>query len=191
MENNKENTEVIEKTSSVEETPEITLDELLKDPKIQAEFDKKAEGMKKKWEAAWQKKSEEEKIEAEKLARMSEDEKHQLALNNALEAQKKAESELNAYKLKEEAIKIATEKDLDVSLLNVLDYGKETAETIMTKIDNIDNSFKKAVEKKVNEMMKQSSPKQFNNIQTSNPKLTPSDKALLDEKYKNNPYYKK
>lgn len=183
------NEEILVNEENVE-APEITLDELLQDPKIQAQFDKKAEGMKKKWEAAWQKKSEEEKIEAEKLARMSEEEKHQLELSKAIEAQKRAEFELNAYKLKEEALKIANEKELDVSLLNVLDYGKETAESVKTKINDIESSFRKAVEKRVNEVMKQPSPKQFNNDSSSST-LTPDKKNYLDEKYKNNPFYKK
>lgn len=188
MEDNK--TPNVEETTTTEEAPDITLDELLQDPKIQAQFDKKAEGMKKKWEAAWQKKSEEARIEAEKLARMSEEEKHQVELNKALDAAKNAERELNAYKLKNEAIKIATEKELDVSLLDVLDFGKETAESVVEKINSIDSSFKKAVERKINDVMKQTPPKQINNQSSSNPNLTPKEKAMLDEKYKNNPYYK-
>lgn len=177
------NEEVENTTNNVSES-EITLDELLKDPKIQAEFDKKAEGMRQKWEKAWQKKSEEEKLEAEKLARMTEEEKHQLQLNKAIEEKDRAQSELNAYKLKDEAIKIANEKQLDVGLLDVIDFNKETAETVKAKIDEIDSSFKKAVEKKVNDMMKQPSPKQVStNTKTDN-------KNYLDAKYKNNPFYK-
>ena len=82
MEELKNNEEIIEEDV---DAPEITLDELLKDPKIQAQFDKKLEGARTKWEAAWQKKTEEAKIEAEKLARMTEDEKHQLARNKEKE----------------------------------------------------------------------------------------------------------
>ncbi|MBQ2658109.1 MAG: DUF4355 domain-containing protein [Erysipelotrichaceae bacterium] len=182
MEELKNNEEIIEEDV---DAPEITLDELLKDPKIQAQFDKKLEGARTKWEAAWQKKTEEAKIEAEKLARMTEDEKHQLALNKEKERADKAESELNAYKLKDEAAKIASEKDLDISLLGVIDYSKETAESVKMKIDSLDSAFKKAVEKRSNDMFKQASPKQVESSSQSTP-----EKTYLDNKYKNNPYYK-
>lgn len=181
MEDNKE--ALIEDETEVE-APEITLDELLTDPNLQAQFDKKAEGMKKKWEAAWQKKSEEERAEAEKLARMTEEEKHQLALSKEKERADKAESELNAYRLKDEAIKIAKDKDLDISFLDVLDYSKESAESVKSKIDIISSTLNKALESKTNELMKQASPKQVSSNSSS------KEKAYLDEKYKNNPYYK-
>lgn len=175
-----EENEVVE-TEEID-APEITLDELLSDPKLQAQFDKKAEGMKKKWYESWEKKAEEKRIEAEKLARMSEEEKHQLALSKERERAEKAEYELNSYKLKDEAIKMASEKGLDVSLLDVLDYGKETAESVKDKINLIDSSVKKMLEKEKNDLFKQNSPKQFSS--TKSP-----EKAYLDEKYGNNPYY--
>ncbi|MBQ1567076.1 MAG: DUF4355 domain-containing protein [Erysipelotrichaceae bacterium] len=167
-----------------EDAPEITLDELLKDPKLQAQFDKKAEGMKKKWQEAWQKKSEAEKIEAERLARMTEEEKQADALRKANERADKAEKELNGFKLKDEAIKIAKDKNLDINFLDVLDYGKETAESVKTKIDLISSTVSKVLENKTNELMKQTSPKQVNTNPSS------AEKSYLDEKYKNNPYYK-
>lgn len=167
------------------DAPDITLDELLQDPDLQAQFDKKLEGARTKWEAAWQKKTEEAKIEAEKLARMTEEEKHQLALNKEIERANKAEAELNAYKLEKEAVKIATERDLDINLLGVIDYSKETADSVKSKLDALDTSFRKAVEKRSNDMFKQASPRQVQPEQSS------SEKAYLDEKYKNNPYYKK
>lgn len=182
MEELKNNEEINEKDV---DAPEITLDELLQDPTIQAQFDKKLEGARTKWEAAWQKKTEEAKIEAEKLARMTEEEKHQLALTKEKERADKAEAELNAYKLKDEATKIASEKDLDISLLGVIDYSKETAESVKTKLDSLDSAFKKAVEKRSNDMFKQTSPKQVESSSQSTP-----EKTYLDNKYKNNPYYK-
>lgn len=175
-----EENEVVE-TEEID-APEITLDELLSDPKLQAQFDKKAEGMKKKWYESWEKKAEEKRIEAEKLARMSEEEKHQLALSKERERAEKAEYELNSYKLKDEAIKMASEKGLDVSLLDVLDYGKETAESVKDKINLIDSSVKKMLEKEKNDLFKQNSPKQFSSAKSP-------EKAYLDEKYGNNPYY--
>ena len=166
------------------DAPEITLDELLQDPELQAQFDKKAESMKKKWQESWQKKSEAEKAEAERLARMTEEEKHQEALNKAIERAENAERQLNGFRLKDEAIKIAKEKDLDIGFLDVLDYSKETAESVKSKIELMSSTVSKALENKTNELMKQASPKQV----YSNP--SSSEKAYLDAKYKNNPYYK-
>lgn len=166
------------------DAPEITLDELLRDPKLQAQFDKKAESMKKKWQESWQRKSDAEKAEAERLARMTEEEKQAEALKKATERAEKAERELNGFKLKDEAIKIAKEKNIDINFLDVLDYGKETAESVKAKIDLISSTVSKVLENKTNELMKQTSPKQVYN----NPSST--EKVYLDEKYKNNPFYK-
>ena len=49
MDENMEVTEVTEQPEQAETKP--SFDDLLKDPEYQAEFDRKAEGMKKKWEA--------------------------------------------------------------------------------------------------------------------------------------------
>ena len=162
-----------------------TLDEYLKEPTIQAEFDRKLESAKKKWEKTWQEKAEAEKSEAERLAKMSEQEKQQEAINKALEAKKSAEAELNAYRLKEEAQKIATEKGLDLGLLNIIDYSKESAESVKTKIDDIEKAFKKAIETSVNEKLKQTAPKYINGSAGTD------NDAYLNQKYGNNRYYKK
>ena len=177
-------------TETKEEALPKTFDELLQDPEYQREFDKKVAKAIEKSKAKWQKEEEAKRTEAETLAKMSEEEKHKHEMSKIEAERSKAVAELNAYKLKEEALKIATEKGLDVTLLNVLDYTKETAESVKSKIDDIDNSFKKAVEKRVNDVMKQPTPKQINNIASSNPNLSPNEKAFLDEKYKNNPFYK-
>lgn len=178
-----EDVNVVSETTN--ETPKLTFDELLKDPEYQAEFDRKAEGMKKKWEASWQKKAEKERSEAEALAKMTEDEKHQHELQKLEAERTQAVAELNAYRLKDEASKIATEKGIDVTLLNLIDYSSATAENVKEKLDVIESVFNKAVEKAVNEKLKQPRPQEIRTAGVS------SDKAFLDEKYKDNPFYKK
>ena len=184
-----ENTVVTETTNESAQTdaPETkpSFDDLLKDPEYQAEFDRKAEGMKKKWEASWQKKAERERSEAEALAKMTEEEKHQHELHKLDEERKKAVDELNAYRLKDEASKIANEKGIDVSLLDLIDYSTASAENVKEKLDVIESAFSKAVEKAVNEKLKQPRPTQVRTEHTT------SDKQFLDEKYKNNPYYRR
>lgn len=128
--------------------------------------------------------AEAKKTEAEKLAKMDADEKHRYELEKAEKEKNEALSKLNAYELKEQATKIAAEKELDISLLDIIDYSKETADSIKIKLDNIDAIFKKAVEKKVNERLQERSPRQ---VASS---VTNSDKEYLKNKYKNNPYFK-
>ena len=67
-------------------------------------------------------------------------------------------AELNAYKLKEQALSIASEKGLDVSLLSYFDFKTLKAEEINSKIDEVSVAFNKAVEKAVNEKLKEDTP---------------------------------
>ena len=66
--------------------------------------------------------------------------------------------ELNAYKLKEQALTIASEKGLDVSLLNLINFKNITAQELNTNIDNMVAVFNKVVEKAVNEKLKEDTP---------------------------------
>ncbi len=161
-----------------------SFDDLLKDPEYQAEFDRKAEGMKKKWHESWQKKAEKERSEAEALAKMTQEEKHQHELQKLDSERQQAIAELNAYRLKDEASKIATEKGIDVSLLDLIDYSTATAENVKEKIEMIESAFSKAVERAVNEKLKQPRPQEVRGQGVS------SNKQFLDEKYKDNPFYK-
>lgn len=157
MEDNKENLETTAEsveniaTSKVEDKKEnktFTRDEVNK--MINAETNKALEKYKEQVEA--------EKTEAEKLAKMKSDEKLQYQLEKEKSEKDNALAELNAYKLKEEAIKIASEKGLDVSLLNLIDFKSTTAEELNANIDNITSVFNKAVEKLVNERLKEETP---------------------------------
>lgn len=192
-----ENNEVVNQTTqinddqtsqgeAVAEPTKLTFDELLKDPEYQAEFDRKVAKSTEKAKAKWQKEAEKERSEAEALAKMSEEEKHQHEISKLEAERKQAVSELNAYRLKDEAQKIANEKGLDISLLDLIDYSSASAEDVKVKIDEIDSAFSKAVEKAVNERLKQPKPKQFSGLTNADP-----NQDFLDRKYKNNPYYKK
>lgn len=115
-----------------------------------------------------------QRSEAEKLAKMKDDEKHQYELNKANKERDVAIAELNAYKLKEEAIKIAREKGLDISLLEDIDYSKQTADTISTIIDTKKAVFDKAIEKAINEKYKEHSPKVVLNENKEKPRVSRS-----------------
>lgn len=115
-----------------------------------------------------------EKTEAEKLAKMKSDEKLQYQLEKSNEEKNNALAELNAYKLKEEAMKIASEKGLDVSLLAYFDFKTLKAEEVNSKIEDISVAFNKAVEKAVNEKLKEESPTTKMGAEVSQPKAIPT-----------------
>ena len=144
--------------ATVEDTP-LTFDEILGDKTYQAEFDRRVqkalETARSKWEAEEQTK----RTEAEKLAKMDAEQKAKYELKKANEERDSALAKLNAYELKNTAIKIAQEKGLDISLLEDIDYTKQTAETITTIIDTKKAVFDKAIEKAMNDKYKESTPK--------------------------------
>lgn len=148
-------------SSNLDGTP-LTFDEILEDKEYQKEFDRRInkalDTAKSKWEKEYTQKLEAEKTEAEKLAKMDAEQKHQYELEQALKKASDSESKLRAYELKEQATKIASEKNVDISLLELIDFTKENAESVATKIDNIKSIYDNAIEKALNEKLKQKSP---------------------------------
>ena len=158
----------MEEEKKVEETKENvgtgageakTFEELLQDKTYQSEFDKKVAKALETARTKWEQDAEVKRTEAEKLAKMDADEKHKYELDKEIERANNAESKLNAYELKEEAIKIASTKELPISLLSVIDYTKENAESIKTKIDEIEVVYKQAIQTGINDRMKEKTPK--------------------------------
>ncbi len=137
------------------------------DKELQSYVDRRVSDALKTAKTKWQEDLEAEKTEAEKLARMKSDEKLQYQLDKEKTEKDNALAELNAYKLKEEAIKVASEQGLDVSLLNLIDFKTTTAEQLNANIENMTSVFNKAVEKAVNERLKEDTPvtKTFSTVQ--------------------------
>ena len=161
---------VVEETTQVEDKP-LSFDEILGDKTYQAEFDRRVqkalETAKSKWEAEEQTK----RTEAEKLAKMDAEQKAKYELKKEKESADEAIAKLNAYELKNTAIKIAQEKGLDISLLEDIDYSKQTAETITTIIDTKKAVFDKAIEKAMNDKYKEKSPININSDVKSETKM--------------------
>ena len=149
-------------------------DEFLKDSKNQAEFDRRVQKAIETAKANWQEVMDNEKSEAEKLAKMNKEQKLEYQAQKAEKEKSDALAELNAYKLKEQALKIASDKGLDVSLLNFFNFSTAKADEINTKIDEISNAFNKAVEKAVNERLKEDTPVSKSGMTGSQPKSVPS-----------------
>ena len=163
-------TKVVEEATQVEDKP-LSFDEILGDKTYQAEFDRRVqkalETAKTKWEAEEQTK----RTEAEKLAKMDAEQKAKYELKKANEERDSALAKLNAYELKNTAIRIAQEKGLDISLLEDIDYSKQTAETITTIIDTKKAVFDKAIEKAMNDKYKEKSPININSDVKSETKM--------------------
>ena len=135
-------------TKSVETPKTYTRDEVNK--MLNAERTKEREVVLREVEAR--------KAEAERLAKMDEDQKKSYEYEKVSKERDSAVSELNAYKLKDESIKQAREKGVDLSLMDTLDYTKETAESITRKIEIFSNTSKKIYESAIKEYSKESTP---------------------------------
>jgi len=140
-----------------------TFDEFLKENKeFQAEFDRRlqkgnltaVENAKKQWIEE----QDNQKSEAEKLASMNEKQKHEYELKKALSERDEARAINNAYLLKEQAEKIASDKGVDASLLSFIDFRRTSAEDLEGKIDKLSSAFNKAVENGINTRLKEKAP---------------------------------
>lgn len=171
----------------------LTFDKILEDKEYQAEFDRRIaksintaiQNEKSKWEKEYQQKIEQEKSEAEKLAKMDTDQKHQYELKQVQDELERERAKNNAHDLKDTVSKIAEEKGIGTSLLEIFDFTRENAESMDSKIKLLSTEIDKRVESRVNEMLKEKSPRQV-----SNQTVGDSNKKYMNEKYKQNPYYK-
>lgn len=147
-----------------------TFDEMLKESNYQSEFDRKVQKSLETAKAKWEAEQEAKQSEAEKLAKMKDDERRNYELEQARKKQEEAELRLSAYELKEEAIKMANipETQVDVSLLNLIDFRSIKAEQVEPTIKNIKKVFDSAVENEVNKRLKDTTPKTVNANSSSN-----------------------
>lgn len=147
-----------------------TFDEMLKESNYQSEFDRKVQKSLETAKAKWETEQEAKQSEAEKLAKMKDDERRNYELEQARKKQEEAELRLSAYELKEEAIKMANipETQVDVSLLNLIDFRSIKAEQVEPTIKNIKKVFDSAVENEVNKRLKETTPKTVNANSSSN-----------------------
>lgn len=165
--------------SEAENSEGVNYEELVKtDKNLQSFLDSRITNATKtaieKAKTQWQLEIDTEKSEAEKLAQMNEKQKQDYEMKKIEREKNEAIAELNSYKLKEQAIKIAGEKGLDISLLEYLDYRNLKAEEIGEKIDSISTAFKNAVEKAVNERLKEPTPISQNTKPDSQIKAIPT-----------------
>lgn len=99
------------------------------------------------------------KAEAEKLAKMDEDQKKDYQLQEALKRATEAERKLGARDLEAETLKQAGSKGIPLELIKTLDFEKETAESINSKLDIFEKTYKAEREKAISEYSKEPPPK--------------------------------
>ena len=78
-----------------------TFDEMLKESNYQSEFDRKVQKSLDTAKAKWEAELEAKQSEADKLAKMKEDERKDYEIEKARKEKEEAEARLNAYELKE------------------------------------------------------------------------------------------
>ena len=153
MKKDKESTaESVEKveTPKVEENKEktFTRDEVNK--MINAEKQKERQAILEEMEA--------KKAEADKLAKMDEDQKKSYELEQERARANKAENELNAYRLKDETIRQASQRGISLGYIETIDFSRETAESINSKLDIFERVSKADREKAISEYSKEPAP---------------------------------
>lgn len=124
----------------------------------QSAHDKKVQEAIKTAETKWKELADTQKTEAEKLANMNKEQKLEYQLKKEQDEKEQINKKLNAYELKKQAGVIAQDKNLDITLLDLIDFEDITAEKINETIDGLSLAFNKAVEKAVNERLKEDTP---------------------------------
>lgn len=98
-----------------------------------------------------------EKTEAERLAKLSSEERLKEELNGYKSRAEKSEAMLNAYQLKDQTVK--DNDDIPRELINLIDFSKyNTAELVKEQLDTIKQVYLKAVELGVNQSLKEKTP---------------------------------
>lgn len=125
----------------VQEPTKLSFTELLKDPEYQSEFDKlnakSLETAKAKWQTEYEQKLQAEKSEAEKLAKMDAEQKAKYELKKVQDELADTKGKLNSIELYKTASDVAVSKGLPIEYLSLIDFTKQTADTINTAIDKL------------------------------------------------------
>lgn len=108
-----------------------------------------------------------QKSEAEKLAKMDAEQKLSYELDNARKEVEQYKSQVNSLTLKNEAVSYAEKKGLPFGYIEDLDYAHETAESVKEKIDKYVSLRSKDLDSAVKEKLKQDPPKAIDDDKSS------------------------
>ena len=135
-------------------------DEFLKDPKNQAEFDKRVakalETNRAKIQSEIDEKVAAAKTEAEKLAKMNADQKAQYEREKKEKELSAREAEITKRELSAQAKETLAEKGLPIQLADILNYTD--ADSCQKSMDAVEKAFKEAVDKAVKDKLAGGAP---------------------------------
>lgn len=152
MDNTNTNTNTGVDTTTENNTPKTYTQEEV-DKLLQQEGDRRVTEALKKAE----KKNQDKVKEAEKLAKMNEQEKYEYQLQQREEAIKAKEKALALAENKNEASKILSEKGISLSLVDFV--VADDADTMKANIDLLDKAFKASVKAEVEKRLGSNNPK--------------------------------
>ena len=136
-------------------TTNQSFDDFLKDPKNQAEFDRRVEKAlntsRTKMQADIEAKMAEVRTEAEKMAKMKAEQKAQYEREKQIKDLTDREAAITKRELMATAKEQLVDKGLPITLASVLNYAN--AEECTASIDAVSKAFQEAVEKTVNERL--------------------------------------
>ena len=138
----------------------LSFDDFLKDPKNQAEFDRRVgkalETSRSKMQAEINTKVQEAVTEAEKMAKMNAEQKAQYEREKKEKEMADREAAITKRELMATAKEQLAEKGLPISLADVLNYA--SAEECSASIEAVGKAFQEAVEKAVNDRLSGGKP---------------------------------
>lgn len=150
-----------------------SFDELLQDKEYQSAFDKKIAQSLQTAKAKWDEESKTKMAEAEKLAKMDKDEKEKYEKEQLEKKIAEYEARENARTLKDEAINIASQKEIPISYLELINFETMNAEQVKSAIETIEALRNKDRENYLNNALKQKTPtqKQTTSVEEKDPYL--------------------
>lgn len=138
-----------------------------------------------KWRQEFQQKLEQEKQEAERLAKLSTEEREKAIFQKEREEFEKQKREFERERLTTQTLKTLATEDLPAECCDWIMAGVEKAEDIMTRITAFKKMFSEAVEKRLEERTQTTTPGSGNNQMKSNYTLEDVKKMSPEEINKN------
>lgn len=126
------------------------------DAAVQARIDAAVTAAQKKWEKSYQKKAAAAKKEADRLSKLSEDERAKEELEANRKELEAKEQELTRKELKLEMVKVLAKRNIPVQFMDYL--IADDNESTLKRITDFEKEYKKAVEAGVNEKLKGKAP---------------------------------
>lgn len=156
-----DNAGAMDEGAKPEPQKEMSLTELLSgNPKLQSQFDsllaKSNETAISNAKTKWQ----EAQSEAEKLAKMDADQKIKYQMKKLEEQNASLQGQINATNLYKQASAIANEKEIPLSYLDLIDFSKESAESVAAKIEMIAQTRSKDLEAYLSSKVRQRAPQE-------------------------------